>query len=364
MSKNDDANTIITSNEKHIEWIDFARTFAIFCVVLCHTVEKIYPFNIRYIQYISVQSRVFCFLGFTLGRCGVPVFLMITGYLLLGRTYDEIQCRSFWRYKWLYLVLCYELWNVIYDVYLCVFHQVEFSIDRLLREVAFLSLTNLTHIWYFPMIIGLYLLVPLVANGLNSVNYKLLQRPIGVLFMTVLVFPVINISMKIFGMETYSMKMSEGFSGGVYGIYLVLGFLIKKGLLKKWKGYWICLTGSITFILIVMQQLWAYHQGIVYNVWYDCGLLTVSTVCMFEMFSRVKRIKFYKLIKVFSYYSFAIYLVHNMILNLPSFAVQKASMLQPVRVALLWAGVLSLSLFCAVVINRIPKAGKILFYKK
>lgn len=34
--------------------------------------------------------------------------------------------------------------------------------------------------------------------------------------MTVLVFPVINISMKIFGMETYSMKMSEGFSGGIW----------------------------------------------------------------------------------------------------------------------------------------------------
>lgn len=85
---------------------------------------------------------------------------------------------------------------------------------------------------------------------------------------------------------------------------------------------------------------------------------------MFEMFSRVKRMKFYKLIKVCSYYSFAIYLIHNMILNLPSFVMQKASMLQPVKVVLLWAGVLSLSLFCAVVINRIPKVGKILFYKR
>lgn len=252
-------NSIVTINEKHIEWIDFARTFAIFCVVLCHTVEKIYPFNLDYIKSISVQSRMFCFFGFTLGRCGVPVFLMITGYLLLGRTYD-------WRYKWLYLVICYELWNIIYNIYLCVFHQAEFSIDLLLREELFLMLTNFNHIWYFPMIIGLYLLVPLVANGLNSVNYKLIQIPIGVLFLTVLAFPVVNISMKILGRETYSMKLSEGFSGGIYGIYLIIGFFIKKGMLKKWKGYWICLTGGITFTLVVMQQLWAYSQGITYNV--------------------------------------------------------------------------------------------------
>lgn len=39
-------------------------------------------------------------------------------------------------------------------------------------------------------------------------------------------------------------------------------------------------------------------------------------------------------------------------------------MLQPVKVALLWIGVLLFSLLCAVIINRIPKAGKILLYKK
>lgn len=73
---------------------------------------------------------------------------------------------------------------------------------------------SLNHIWYLPMIIGLYLLVPFVANGLRSLDYKLLRFPIIIMFMAVMVFPVIEIIMKGVGMETLSIKLSDGFSGG------------------------------------------------------------------------------------------------------------------------------------------------------
>ena len=357
-------NTDRDLNAKHIEWIDVARAFAICCVVLCHSVEKTYPLHIDYIPRISMQSRIFCFLAFTVGRCGVPIFLMISGYLLLDRTYDGEQCRKFWRNNWLRLLVCYELWNVIYNFYLCSLHQEKFSIIFLLQEVLFVRQISLNHIWYLPMIIGLYLLVPFVANGLCSLDYKLLRLPIVIMFMAVMVFPVIEIIMKGVGMETLSIKLSDGFSGGVNGLYLILGFLIKKGMLKKYRVYCIGLMGVAAFLLTVKLQLWSYQHGNAYNVWYNCGLLVICTVCIFEMFSRIRITRCCKLIKVVSYYSFAIYLIHNMMLREISSMIQQIKLLQPVRVVLLWIGSLILSIFCAAIINRIPKVGKLLLYTK
>ncbi len=44
--------------------------------------------------------------------------------------------------------------------------------------------------------------------------------------------------------------------------------------------------------------------------------------------------------------------------------IQHIKLLQPVRVVLLWIGSLILSIFCAAIINRIPKVGKLLLYTK
>ncbi len=76
------------SPRNRIEWLDFARMIAIILVVLCHAVENVYALKLDYISSISVQSKIFVFTAFTLGRIGVPFFLMISGYLLLDRAYD------------------------------------------------------------------------------------------------------------------------------------------------------------------------------------------------------------------------------------------------------------------------------------
>ena len=38
---------IFGSSNRRIEYLDIARTFAIFCVVLCHSVETIYKFSLQ-----------------------------------------------------------------------------------------------------------------------------------------------------------------------------------------------------------------------------------------------------------------------------------------------------------------------------
>jgi peptidoglycan/LPS O-acetylase OafA/YrhL len=94
------------SNTKRIEWIDFARMLAFFGAVLCHATEGIYKLNIKYMGTVSLQSKVFAFSAFTIGRPGVALFLMITGYLLLDRECDFETIKKFWKNNWLRLLIC------------------------------------------------------------------------------------------------------------------------------------------------------------------------------------------------------------------------------------------------------------------
>lgn len=82
---------------KRVDWIDLARALAILFVVLCHSSEAIYSFDMKYVASLSLQSRIFEFTSFTIGRLGVPLFLMISGYLLLDRDYTDQKCKGFWK---------------------------------------------------------------------------------------------------------------------------------------------------------------------------------------------------------------------------------------------------------------------------
>ena len=83
---------------ERIKWIDLLRALAILMVILCHATEGIYPLSISGMDDLSVQSKAAAFTSFTFGRLGVPIFLMISGYLLLDKDYDPEKTVKFWKY--------------------------------------------------------------------------------------------------------------------------------------------------------------------------------------------------------------------------------------------------------------------------
>ena len=73
-----------------ILWLDNARAFAILAVIFVHATENIYTMNADHLTGENVISMVFAILGFTFGRLGVPLFLFLTGYLLLDRLEEKL----------------------------------------------------------------------------------------------------------------------------------------------------------------------------------------------------------------------------------------------------------------------------------
>ena len=79
----------MNSTSNRISWLDYARTFAILCVIVVHSTESIYPINADTMAMLPFVKKIIVISLFTFGRLGVPVFLFLTGYLLLDRTYDD-----------------------------------------------------------------------------------------------------------------------------------------------------------------------------------------------------------------------------------------------------------------------------------
>ncbi len=87
-----------TENTKHLPWIDLLRIVSISLVVLCHATEEgIYNLSLSSVLSMQSACRIFPFTCFTLGRLGVPLFLLISGYLFLDREYNVLTTKRFWK---------------------------------------------------------------------------------------------------------------------------------------------------------------------------------------------------------------------------------------------------------------------------
>ena len=95
---------------------------------------------------------------------------------------------------------------------------------------------------------------------------------------------------------------------------MILGYFCKRGVFNSVSTpvlSVLCLVGIST---TVGEQLFVYHHGVGYNVWYNNILLLLGTLSLFVLLSRLT-LKNNKLIQLLAKYSFAIYLVHIPVLN-------------------------------------------------
>jgi surface polysaccharide O-acyltransferase-like enzyme len=348
----------------HIAWIDLARSFSIFCVVLIHTLEITDSMTLDYMSGAGLRTKVCAFTLFTIGRLGVPIFLFISGYLLLDREYDGKACVKFWKKNWLGLLLTTEIWIVIYNLFQSWFIQQPIHLPDLLKNMFFVKTmdqpVDFTHMWYMRMILGVYIFIPFVAIVLKKIDMKTLRMPLSITFCYYFILPVMNVVLNACGRETISNLLGLEFSGGVYGLLLMFGFFCKKGVLKQIRSIHLLLTGAICFVLTVGLQLFSYHHQKEYNLWYSCAFLMITCLCIFELMSRREHLCFPKLCGSLSRCAFGIYLVHKPLLLLADrwFDLQLASP-TIVVVAVL---VLCSSWGIVAIVSRIPRLGQILFF--
>lgn len=353
------------TTKQRVAWIDSLRACAILAVVLCHAVEGIYSLNLEYMDQLSMASKGFAFLAFTLGRGGVPLFLLISGYLLLDREYDARATRVFYEKNCLHLLVCTEIWIIIYDLFGSLYWNTSISIWDTLGRMLFFKPINAIHMWYLPMILGFYVLIPAVAKGIQSMNGNVFRYLL--IFFALYTFgsSFLRTVSNIFGKTPLSPTISSGFSGGAYGIYLLIGYGIKRGGLKSMRTTILLLAAFISFILTAGLQIVAYHYSYQYNVGYDDLFLMLFSVSIFELGSRLKVSgKAASLIQFISIYSFPVFLIHAIPYTILTPILGRLEFSRPIKVCMLFLCVYLSSLGCGWLIRCLPKFGNYVLYFK
>ena len=306
---------------KRIVSLDILRTIAILDVLLVHCTEAVYPMNPMLLSY-TVFSRFLAISLFTLGRLGVPLFLFISGYLLLDKNYKNGGVFAFYRRHLFPLFITSSIWCVIYYLYGLFFYHNSFSIWRLLSELLMLSQYEGPQFWYIPVILGIYLFIPYVAAVLQNINAREIFLLGSISFFYMLLVPMANIVLQIkkpaFNIGSL---VDLSFSGGVYGTYLITGYIVRKYsyVFQSIKRYiWIAI-GGFSFFLLVIFQNWTYEAGaennLQYNVWYNNALLFIVSFSIFQFFLMKRYKRNINCILWMSQASFGIFLVHNLFIH-------------------------------------------------
>lgn len=141
--------------QRRVIFIDYIRALAILMVIMCHVIDVNCMFWLGY-QDMSGARQIILYTLLIFGRCGVPLFLMITGYLLLDRDYSDGKWKSFYLHKWLYLLLVTEIWFAIYEVFAVCVQGKPFVWKDFVLRLLFIEEPVLSHAWYLPVILGLY----------------------------------------------------------------------------------------------------------------------------------------------------------------------------------------------------------------
>ena len=306
-------------DKNRVAWIDFARVLAIISVVVCHAIE-IYFFDV-WTGKISATSFNWYFgqILYSLGRLGVPFFLMITGTLMLGRTFD---IKKFYKNSLLPLFITTEIWTVISYFYGMWYYSLQFDIKDFVGNILFLKSSPLNHMWYMPMILGIYLVLPFVANALKGVDFKNICLPILFGFIVFSMMEIYNAfaGQIITQLPPAQFKIDVSFLGGFYGLIMILGYFVSnKKILARCPKWVLIVVFAVSFIINTLLAKFFYNRSIFsvkVFVWYTSPFIIVSAICLFEILRRMPIEKNSKVVTLISKGSFTIYLTHQLVLLL------------------------------------------------
>ena len=320
----------MSTEKKHIGWVDMLRVVACFFVVVSHCSDPCFV----------AAERVDFLGGWAVGslvRCCVPLFVMMSGVLLLP---TSLSLGEFYSKRLKRLVVPLVFWSVLlpflfyfYQILSggCTFPLMDSSAytlkDTLYKAFTFFLNFNYdtTPLWYLYMLVGLYFIIPILNAWVKSASRKEIKTFLIVWGISLLV-PYLELAAKewgfvgypgnsdIFGVCDWNVFGTFYYVSGFIG-YLLLGYYLKTYPIQwSWKR---CLTICVpmfvsgvftTFISLVL--ILKHMPSQMSFSWLFC---TVNVFCItFPVFAIVQKLDVApsKLLSKVASATFGIYLCH------------------------------------------------------
>lgn len=163
---------------------DLIRTIAIIGVIMLHAAnEAIAP---QVMNQTEVYRWWMVDIYQTLGRTGVPLFVMLTGALLLQPSKIE-PLSVFFKKRWARIGLPFLFWGTIYFGW-------DYFADNLALTSGFIFQGILSgpyfHFWYLYMVVGLYLFTPILRIVVAHIDRQTFKYFFVVWFLGAFLIPI------------------------------------------------------------------------------------------------------------------------------------------------------------------------------
>lgn len=165
-------NTIANAGKREI-WIDWMRVAACFMVILVHSTEPFYLGGEG--SLILNQADAFWSSFFdSFVRACVPLFVVASSYLQLPLHYSAGE---FFRRRTVRVLIPFVVWLLVYAF---VWGEPASNLKSLLLNFNY----SAGHLWFVYMLIGVYLIMPLLSPWAEKVGKKELQVYLGIWLFT------------------------------------------------------------------------------------------------------------------------------------------------------------------------------------
>ena len=224
--------------------------------------------------------------------------------------------------------------------------------------------------WYMPMIIGLYIGIPLLAKIVKSFSFKVICPIMLAIFIFEYIEPMLNVFVRIFNFkETFYSDMNIPYMGAAYGLYLLIGYYIYNNKLRIKKELLIFLFLA-NYIIMLCIQLYSLssESHYAYKVWYDSPFLLICTACLFALFTRIDdNVINERMSNIFTYISrisMGIYFVHIIIITTSIKYIKNINGSLSLYTILLMIAATALSIVIVWIFSRNKRVAKKLFLIK
>jgi len=384
--------------ENRVVWVDWLRVAACFMVVVVHATEPFYLGG-EGSQILTEADAYWSSLFDSLVRACVPLFIVASSYLQFPLHYSSGE---FLRRRVVRVVVPFLLWSAVYAF---AWGNPAENFQNLLLNFNY----SAGHLWFVYMLIGVYLLMPLLSPWAERVSKRELQVYLGIWAVTTLI-PLLR---DVVGGGFEGMEITYGVSGlprpaltplwgeaswNTYGTfyyisgfvgYLLMGLYFRRfvGELSWKKTLAIAVPSYLAGFVVVfggfLRRVFEMTQGefpvtglVEKAVWWettwcnDTVGVALMTVAWILVFKKIKcEGKFYNNILLpVSKASYGIYLLHLLLLVPISGAVRELLGLGNEGVLGVWTSPVEIvvtallsfvsSAIVAVALQRVPKIGK------
>lgn len=349
-------NSIQNHDVSHDISIDILRIFCCFNVILLHASAHIY-----YVYSAKSAEWIFANACNAFTRFSVPVFVMISGAMFLSPK-RAFSIAGFWKKHVLRLFIIYLVWCAIYGTFTYL------RLNDVFNPKAFVKafLENYYHLWYLPMLLGIYALVPILRK-MVMVFQKADYRYFLLLFFVfqICLTTFLNLSShKILNnyLDDFTLPMVCSYVG-----YFILGhYLYSEKTFTKLQKVLIYISWPVCYLAnVALSTFYAWRHGEPNESIIDSYGIFTFFVCIaiFVLFTKQFKTlspegKRAKIIMGISKSTLGIYLCHLLIMDSPWFSNALHTITPFVIIPVVTILTFIIGLVFATLLRKIPFIGK------